>query len=210
MSKLNMTVANANMEGLTDYGRENIFSDVKAACARLLEALCIDAQADPQTKDTAERMARMYVNELMYGRYFPKPDLREFPNIKSLDQLYAIGPVAVNSLCAHHMLPFIGQAWLGMVPGVHSKLLGLSKFARLTNWIFARPQIQEEATVMLADEIEEATKADGVAVIVKAQHLCMAVRGVKDQNATMTTSVMRGLFLSDAQLRAEFLALMKQ
>jgi GTP cyclohydrolase I len=107
------------------------------------------------------------------------------------------------------MLPFIGQAWLGMVPGVSSKLLGLSKFARLTNWVFSRPQIQEEATVMLAEEIEEATKADGVAVIVKAQHLCMTMRGVKDQNATMTTSIMRGLLFTDAQLRAEFLALIK-
>lgn len=189
--------------------KNEIIYKATLACQDLLTALRIDWDSDPQCKDTPSRMAKMFVNELMRGRYEPKPDLRAFPNTKNLDQLYLVGPVTIRSLCSHHMVPFLGQAWMGMVPGPNSKLLGLSKFARLADWIFSRPQIQEEGTVMLADEIEQASQALGVAVIVKAQHLCMTIRGVKDSDATMTTSVMRGLFLEKPQLRAEFLTLMK-
>lgn len=177
--------------------------DVEKACRDLLVALRVPF--DHNTEDTPDRLARMYVDETFAGLYEERPKIVTFPNARALDQVYVVGPVAVRSTCAHHLAPIIGSAWLGVLPS--ERVLGLSKFARLTRWVMARPQIQEEATVMLADEIENAIKPDGLAVIVKASHLCMTWRGVKEHGAEMTTSVMRGSFLLSPALRAEFLSL---
>ena len=182
---------------------------VENACAALLKALAIDWERDPNTKETPKRMAKMYVKEVMRGRYEPRPEIKEFPNQNGLDQLYVVGPIRINSMCSHHMVPIVGQAWLGILPNKEGKVLGLSKFARLADWIFRRPQIQEEATIQLADEIEKLTEAQGIAVAVKAQHLCMSWRGVNDPNAMMTTSVTRGLLREKAAARAEFFEMIK-
>jgi GTP cyclohydrolase I len=101
----------------------------------------------------------------------------------------------------------MGRLWIGLIPNAHSNLIGLSKYSRLADWVMGRPQIQEEAVVQLADLIMEKTQPDGLAIVMEATHYCMAWRGVKDLNARMLNSVMRGVFLKDPALRREFLAL---
>jgi len=139
------------------------------------------------------------------GRYVPPPRVTDFPNARKLDELYTVGPITVRSACSHHMVPIIGQAWIGVV--AKDRVIGLSKFSRLTEWVLSRPQIQEEATVQLADLLEGLLQPAGLAVVVRANHMCMSWRGVKDRNTVMVTSVMRGVFRTDPAARAEFMAL---
>jgi GTP cyclohydrolase I len=102
----------------------------------------------------------------------------------------------------------MGKVWIGVLPNKDSNLIGLSKYARMTEWIMGRPQIQEEAVIQLADILEEKMKPLGLAVVMDADHLCMQWRGVKDSDAKMLNSVMRGTFLKDPNLRREFLSLL--
>lgn len=120
-----------------------------------------------------------------------------------------VGPITVRSACSHHLCPIIGRVWLGILPNAKSNLIGLSKYSRLTNWIMSRPQIQEEAIVLLADMLETMIVPDGIAVIMEADHFCMHWRGVKDDNTQMINSIMRGEFLANASLRREFLTLIR-
>lgn len=173
----------------------------------LLRALVIDTDDDHNTRDTARRMARMFM-ETFAGRFTAPPALTDFPNARNLDELYMVGPVTVRSTCAHHLCPITGRAWYGVIPD--GRVIGLSKFSRLTEWIFARPQIQEEAVVQLADAIEQATKPRGLAVVVKGHHSCVTWRGIKDVEGTMVTSVMRGLLKDSPAARTEFLTMMSQ
>lgn len=177
------------------------------AVRSLIHCLMIDQENDPNTIGTAERVSRMLVDEWFKGRYEPRPKITTFPNTKNLDELYTVGPIQVRSTCSHHFVPIEGWCWIGVVPG--ETLIGLSKFARLCEWIMARPQIQEEATVQLADEIEGLIQPLGLGVVVKARHLCMTSRGVREPSAEMTTSVMRGILREDARARSEFFELLR-
>ena len=172
----------------------------------LLESLVIDTESDHNTQDTARRVAKMYLNEVFAGRYRAAPDMTEFPNVEKLNELLVVGPITVRSACSHHFCPIMGQLWIGVLPNADSNLIGLSKYARLADWIMSRPQIQEEAVKTLADELERRLVPDGLAVVMKADHFCMHWRGVKDESQ-MTSSVMRGAFLRNASLRREFLGL---
>lgn len=172
----------------------------------LLESLVIDTESDHNTQDTARRVARMYLNEVFAGRYRKAPAMTEFPNVEKLNELLVVGPITVRSACSHHFCPIMGQLWIGVLPNADSNLIGLSKYARLADWIMSRPQIQEEAVKTLADELERRLVPDGLAVVMKADHFCMHWRGVKDESQ-MTSSVMRGAFLRNASLRREFLGL---
>lgn len=198
-------LANENI-GASAEERDAIIDDVERAVEGLLDALRIDWRNDHNTRGTPRRVAKMYVNEVFSGRYERPPTITDFPNVRELDQVYVVGPVAVRSACSHHLVPIIGQAWVAVLPS--ERVIGLSKFSRLARWIMARPQIQEEATVQLADAIEEAIKPQGLAVVVRAQHLCMTWRGVREEQTQMTTSVMRGLIRTDAALRAEVMRLL--
>ena len=149
----------------------------------------------------------MYLKEVFKGRYVPAPDITEFPNVGHLNELMIVGPITVRSACSHHLCPVIGKVWVGILPNKNTNVIGLSKYARLAEWVMGRPQIQEEAVLQLADLIEEKTRPDGVAVVMEATHFCMGWRGVKDLDSKMINSVMRGAFLSDMNLRREFLAL---
>ena len=189
-----------------------ILPAVEDACHMLMEALLIDTENDHNTQETAQRMARMFVYEIFKGRYIAKPEMKEFPNVKNLDQIYTVGPITIRSGCSHHTVPIIGQAWVGVLPekGEYGgKLLGLSKFARLADWVFSRPQIQEEATEMLADEIWDAMKPKGLAVTVRAQHMCMIWRGVQEHDASDITSAVRGVIKDDGNARSEYFNLIK-
>ena len=110
-------------------------------------------------------------------------------------------------MCSHHLVPIFGKCWIGVIPS--DRVIGLSKFNRITDWVMSRPQIQEEAVIQLADEIEAIIKPKGLAVIVNASHMCMSLRGVKDNDSQMATSVMRGIFIEDTAARTEFLSIIK-
>ena len=186
---------------------DQIEGNVRDAFQAVLDALVIDTDTDHNTRETAARVARMYVQEVFKGRYLPPPRVTDFPNAKHLDEIYTVGPITVRSACSHHFVPITGQCWIGVKPG--ERIIGLSKFNRLVEWVMARPQIQEEAAIMLADTIEGLIAPKGIAVIIKAEHLCMTWRGVKDGGTQMVTSVMRGFFRDEAKARAEFMELIK-
>jgi GTP cyclohydrolase I len=186
-----------------------LIDEVAERMQAVLESLVIDTDSDHNTQDTARRIARMYITEVFRGRYFPQPPVTEFPNAERLNELLIVGPISVRSACSHHFCPIIGRVWIGLMPNERSNLIGLSKYVRLTDWIMTRPQIQEEAITGLADLLMSKTHPDGLAVVMEADHFCMHWRGVKDADARMTTSVMRGAFLKDASLRREFLSLIR-
>lgn len=186
---------------------QRIEQDVTEAVRSLLDALVIDHEHDHNTHETPQRVARMLVRETFAGRYNKPPTVTAFENVRKVDQLSVVGPIAVRSCCAHHLVPIIGQAWVGVIPDPAS-LIGLSKHHRLIEWVLARPQIQEEAAEQVADEIQTATgAARAIGVVIRAKHLCCSWRGVRDADSMMTTSVMRGMFKEDHKARAEFLDL---
>lgn len=193
-----------------DWGRPEHLQRVAIAVQHLMKELYIDAPNDHNTRGTAMRVAKMYVTEVMKGRYDPQPDITAFPNALRLDELYTTGPITVRSMCSHHLVPIIGKAWIGIIPG-EDTVIGLSKFNRLVDWVFSRPQIQEEASIQLADILEEIAKPKGLAVVVKATHMCMTWRGVREsQDAVMTTSVIRGAIKDVPAARAEFFSLIRE
>lgn len=196
--------ANENIADKLDPGDLDVIEDnVRTACAALLDALRIEP--DHNTHDTAARMARMYVREVFAGRYQHLAKVTDFPNVKHLDEIVLVGPVRVRSTCAHHFCPITGYAWIGVIPT--DRIIGLSKFARITDWIMARPQIQEEATMQLADHIEKLVCPLALGVVVRATHSCMSWRGVREPDSVMTTSVLRGQFKTNPVARAELFSL---
>jgi len=199
-------------DNIADHVREGELAELKAEVqhqlAGVLKALVIDTEADHNTQDTAKRVAKMFVEEVFRGRYHPMPSVTEFPNAERLNELMIVGPITVRSACSHHLCPIFGKVWIGLLPNEHSNLIGLSKYARICDWIMSRPQIQEEAVTMLANELQERVRPDGLAIVMEADHFCMHWRGVKDTDSAMVNSVMRGAFLKDANLRREFLSLL--
>ena len=200
--------ANDNIAEFIQPGElERLLDEVSDKMQGVLDSLVIDTGRDHNTANTAHRMAKMYLNEVFKGRYRAAPSITEFPNAEHLNELMIVGPITVRSACSHHFVPIMGQLWIGVMPNEHTNVIGLSKYARLAEWIMSRPQIQEEAVVQLADLIQHKTKPDGLALVMQASHFCMAWRGVKDNDSKMINSVMRGVFLKDANLRREFLSL---
>ncbi len=200
--------ANDNISQFVEPGElEKLLDEVEEKMKGVLSSLVIDTANDHNTDDTARRVAKMYVNEVFRGRYVPAPTITEFPNVGHLNELMIVGPITVRSACSHHFCPVIGKIWIGVMPNEHTNVIGLSKYARLAEWIMGRPQIQAEAVVQLADLIQEKPQPDGLAIVMEASHYCMAWRGVKDMDSKMINSVMRGVFLKDATLRREFLSL---
>ena len=186
---------------------ERLLDEVAGKMQGVLQSLVIDTEHDHNTQDTARRVAKMYIQEVFKGRYVKAPTITEFPNAEHLNELMIVGPIKVRSACSHHFCPVIGQVWIGVMPNERTNVIGLSKYARLAEWVMGRPQIQEEAVVQLADLIQEKTQPDGLAIVMEATHFCMGWRGVKDLDSKMINSVMRGVFLKDPNLRREFLSL---
>jgi GTP cyclohydrolase I len=203
--------ANDNIAAFIREGElDELREEVAAKMQEVLKALVIDTVSDHNTQDTARRVAKMYITEVFRGRYLPIPVVTEFPNVERLNELMIVGPINVRSACSHHLCPIMGRVWIGILPNEHSNLIGLSKYARICDWIMSRPQIQEEAVTMLANELQDRVKPDGLAIVMEADHFCMHWRGVKDDQSMMTNSVMRGAFLKDANLRREFLSLLSK
>jgi len=200
--------ANDNIADFIEPGEiDQLLDEVEDKMKAVLASLVIDVEHDYNTEQTARRVAKLYLKEVFQGRYVAEPTITEFPNIEHLNELLIVGPITVRSACSHHLCPIIGQLWIGVLPNEHTNVIGLSKYARLAEWIMGRPQIQEEAIIQLADLIQEKTQPDGLAIVMEASHFCMGWRGVKDLDSKMINSVMRGSFLRNANLRHEFLSL---
>ena len=200
--------ANDNIADFIEPGElAHLLDEVEEKMKGVLTSLVIDTERDHNTDNTARRVAKMYLNEVFKGRYVTAPVITEFPNAEHLNELMIVGPITVRSACSHHFCPVIGKIWIGVLPNEHTNVIGLSKYARLAEWIMGRPQIQEEAVVQLADLIQQKTQPDGLAIVMEATHFCMGWRGVKDMDSKMINSVMRGSFLKDSNLRREFLSL---
>lgn len=200
--------ANDNIADFIQPGElERLLDEVEEKMKGVLSSMVIDTENDHNTDKTARRVAKMYLSEVFQGRYVSPPNITEFPNAEHLNELMIVGPITVRSACSHHLCPVIGKIWIGVLPNEHTNVIGLSKYARLAEWVMGRPQIQEEAVVQLADLIQQKTQPDGLAIVMEASHFCMGWRGVKDMDSKMINSVMRGSFLKDANLRREFLAL---
>lgn len=200
--------ANDNIADFIEPGElEHLLDEVEEKMRAVLSSLVIDTEHDHNTEQTARRVAKLYLSEVFRGRYVSAPTITEFPNAEHLNELMIVGPLTVRSACSHHLCPVIGQIWIGVLPNEHTNVIGLSKYARLAEWVMGRPQIQEEAVVQLADLIQQKTQPDGLAIVMEATHFCMGWRGVQDLDSKMINSVMRGSFLKDPNLRREFLSL---
>ena len=203
--------ANDNIAPFIEHGElEQLLDEVEHKMQGVLDSLVIDTVDDHNTRNTARRVAKMYINEVFKGRYVPQPEVTAFPNAEHLNELMIVGPITVRSACSHHLCPVIGKVWIGVLPNKNTNVIGLSKYARLVDWVLGRPQIQEEAIVQLADLIMKKTSPDGLAVVLEASHFCMSWRGVREMDSKMLNSVMRGEFLTNPNLRREFLSLIPQ
>lgn len=183
---------------------------------RVLQGLGLDLE-DPHLKETPERAARAWYNELCSGITQPKPKITTFP--VEGDEMVLLTDIPVRSLCSHHLLPFYGTAAVAYIPGTNNVLLGVSKLSRVVDYWARRPQVQEALTVQIADYLAKVlgvednrgmahVSSGGVGVVLRAEHMCMSCRGVKHKGE-MITSAMRGVFFSNPQTRAEFLQLIE-
>jgi GTP cyclohydrolase I len=174
----------------------------------VLDTLIIDRETDPNSHGTAKRLAKMYLNEIMSGRYEPAPDVTAFPN-DNVDTRYG-GMIVVRaellSMCSHHHQPVKGVAYIGLLPS--TKVIGLSKYARIAQWCARRGTLQEELTQMIANEIAEATGSRDIAVYIQATHGCMENRGVCAHSSLTQTTELRGQFFNPS-VKNEFLDYIK-
>jgi GTP cyclohydrolase I len=193
---------NDNISEFIEEGELDLLqTEVEGKLQGVLESLVIDTDNDHNTNDTARRVAKMYVKEIFGGRFVPTPRITSFPNM-GYKSLYTSGPISIRSTCAHHFQNIVGKAWIGIIP--EDEVIGLSKFNRLVHHIAERPQIQEEMTTQIADELVKFAKTPHVAVVVKAEHHCMTHRGVREHESDMTTAIMLGAFNEDSALKQEF------
>jgi GTP cyclohydrolase IA len=183
---------------------------MKASAAQkigeLFDILGIDYRNDHNTRDTPTRVAKMYVEEILNGRFNEPPAITEFDNVTHCDQLIVTGPIELRSMCAHHMMPIYGSAYIGVLPAADGKIIGLSKYDRIVHHFAARLQIQEELVRQIGSYIMEKTKPRGLAVRVSAVHMCKTHRGVCATHASrMVTSEFYGDMLTDKEIRSEFM-----
>lgn len=175
---------------------------------QFFEILDFDNKNDSQLRDTPKRMAKMWVNELLSGNYTEQPKVTMFPNDRKYDQMIVTEKIQVSSLCAHHFLPFTGFCTIAYLPD--KNIVGLSKFARITEWFARRPQTQEELTQQIANFIQTNAEPLGVGVYIEATHSCMTLRGAKQpHDSKMKTTALKGIFLEDPNVKNEFLNFIK-
>lgn len=172
----------------------------------LFDVLQLDTKNDHNMQETPQRVARMLVEDLMYGRYSAPPAITEFENVERYDQLLVTGPIEVRSTCAHHLMPIVGQAFIGVLPSADGKIIGLSKYDRIVHYFAARLQIQEELVAQIGKFIMDTTQPRGLAIRISAMHLCRTHRGVRaGTDSRMVNSAFYGEFLTDSNLKASFL-----
>jgi GTP cyclohydrolase IA len=184
------------------FETQELVAEVQQKFQEVLDSLVIDTTNDPNSKDTAKRLAKMYIYELMSGRYTPKPEATSFPN-EGPDRFEGMLVVRaeITSMCSHHHQPVKGVAYIGLIPT--GRVIGLSKYVRIAQWCARRGQLQEDLVNQIAKEIMKATDTENVAVYIQATHGCMEHRGVEVHSSLTQTAVVHGLFHNDS-VKAEF------
>jgi GTP cyclohydrolase IA len=183
--------------------KEILIDDATEAFEQVLDSLLIDRETDPNSRGTARRLAKMYFNEIMAGRYDPAPDATAFPN-DSTDRYEGMLVVRseLRSMCSHHHQPVSGVAYIGIIAA--NKLIGLSKYTRIATWCARRGTLQEELCNDIAREIMKATDSESVGVYLRMTHGCCENRGIMAHDSSTTTTVLKGAFNSDAGTKKEF------
>ena len=182
---------------------DNLVDEATVAFEGVLDALLIDRETDPNSKGTARRLAKMYFNEIMSGRYEQAPDATAFPN-NSADRYEGMLVVRseLRSMCSHHHQPVAGVAYIGIIAA--EKLIGLSKYTRIAQWCARRGTLQEELANDIAREIIKATNSENVAVYIEAEHGCCTNRGIMAHSSLTQTTVLKGAFKTDKGTKKEF------
>jgi GTP cyclohydrolase I len=194
-------------DNISEYIDSNVMPELieeaTTAFEQVLDSLLIDRENDPNSKGTARRLAKMYFNEIMEGRYEPAPDATAFPN-DSEDRYEGMLVVRseLRSMCSHHHQPVTGVAYIGIIAA--EKLIGLSKYTRIAQWCARRGTLQEELCNDIAREISKATDSENVGVYLRMTHGCCENRGIMAHDSSTTTSVLRGAFNKDAGTKKEF------
>ena len=189
--------------------RKQLIDDATVAVEGVLDALLIDRETDPKSKGTAKRLAKMYFNEIMGGRYDPAPDATAFPN--DSEERYEgmlVVRSEIRSMCSHHHQPVSGVAYIGIIAA--NKLIGLSKYTRIAQWCGRRGTLQEELCNDIAREIMKATDSKNVGVYIQATHGCCENRGIMAHSSLTQTTVLKGAFQTDPGTKKEFMDNIKQ
>ena len=190
-------------EYVSDNDKALLVDELTEKFEGVLDSLLIDRENDPNSKGTARRLAKMYIYEIMSGRYEPVPDATAFPN--DGDDAYK-GMLVVRSelrsMCSHHHQPVSGVAYIGIIP--NGKVIGLSKYTRIAQWCARRGTLQEELCNDIAREIMKATNAKDVAVYIQATHGCCENRGIMAHSSLTQTTVLKGRFIEDQSTKNEF------
>jgi GTP cyclohydrolase I len=191
-------------EYIAESDREHLITEATLAFEKVLDTLLIDRETDPNSRGTARRLAKMYFNEIMSGRYDSRPDATAFPN-DSEDRYEGMLVVRseLRSMCSHHHQPVSGVAYIGIIAA--QKLIGLSKYTRIAQWCARRGTLQEELAIDIAREIQRATESDNVGVYIQAVHGCCENRGIMAHSSLTQTTVLRGVFKSDPATKKEFM-----
>jgi GTP cyclohydrolase IA len=195
-------------DNISDYlhegDKEILINEATEAFERVLDTLLIDRENDPNSKGTARRLAKMYYNEIMAGRYDPAPDATAFPN-DSADRYEGMLVVRseLRSMCSHHHQPVSGVAYIGIIAA--NKLIGLSKYTRIAQWCARRGTLQEELANDIAREIMRATDSKNVGVYIQATHGCCENRGIMAHSSLTQTTVLKGVFSTDPSVKKEFM-----
>jgi GTP cyclohydrolase IA len=197
--------ANDNIsEVLKEGDKQALIDEAIPAFENVLQTLLIDTKTDPNSQDTARRMAKMYINEIMSGRYDAMPNPSSFPNyIEDGYEGMLVVRSELTSLCSHHHQTVKGVAYIGIIAG--PKLLGLSKYTRIAQWCARRGTLQEELNVMIANAIQKETGSENVGVYVQATHGCCENRGIMAHSSLTQTTVLRGSFKDDPGTKKEFM-----
>jgi len=189
---------------VSEENKDRLINEATAAFEQVLDTLLIDRETDPNSQGTARRLAKMYFNEIMEGRYAPAPDATAFPN-DSQDRYEGMLVVRseLRSMCSHHHQPVSGVAYIGIIAA--NKLIGLSKYTRIAQWCARRGTLQEELCNDIAREIMKATDSQNVGVYIQATHGCCENRGIMAHSSLTQTTVLRGVFSTDPSVKKEFM-----
>ncbi|MBV9783461.1 MAG: GTP cyclohydrolase I [Acidisphaera sp.] len=191
---------------LADSERAQMIQAAAGKLEELFDTLQIDYRNDHNTRETPTRVAKMFVEETLSGRYSAPPRITEFDNVHGVDGLLVTGPIELRSTCAHHLMPIYGHVFIGVLPSVDSKIIGLSKYDRVVEYFASRLQIQEELVKQIGQYLVDVTAPRGLAVRVSAVHMCKTQRGVRGTHrGRMVNSAYYGEMLRDRRLKEEFL-----
>jgi len=194
-------------DNISDYlqesDKEQLINEATSAFEHVLDTLLIDRETDPNSQGTARRLAKMYFNEIMAGRYDPVPDATCFPNeVEGGYKGMLVVRSELRSMCSHHHQPVNGVAYIGIIAA--NKLIGLSKYTRIAQWCARRGTLQEELCNQIAKEIQTATGAEHVGVYLRMTHGCCENRGIMAHDSSTTTTVLKGAFNTDTGTKKEF------